>query len=168
MSLETRSRLREGRDPAKTNGAIARAIHRCMIAATVVVMDVVVVVVVVIVVVVLVVVAIFEWDFRLLFSLLQSGERRGATRTQSGEKGASCWYKHICRSGETLFFFEAVVGVIFAMYRRPIFTRMAHPRICQQTAEDLGSLLSTDPGFCSSAVKCMNTWTVFLLHYIQL
>lgn len=52
-----------------------------------------------------------------------------------------------------LFFFEAVVGVIFAMYRRPIFTRMAHPRICQQTAEDLGSLLSTDPGLCSSAVK---------------
>lgn len=105
MSLETRSGLREGRDPAKTDGAIARAIHSCMIAATVVVVDVVVVVVVVvIVVVVLVVVAIFEWDFRLLFRLLQSGERRGATRTQSGEKGASCWYKHICRSGETLFF----------------------------------------------------------------
>lgn len=151
MSLETRSRLREARDPAKTDGAIARAIQSWMIAATVVVVDVVVVVVVV-VVVILVVVAIFEWDFRLLFRLLQSGERRGATRTQSGEKGASCWYKHICRSGETLFFFEAVVGVIFAMYRRPIFTRMAHPRICQQTAEDLGSLLSTDPGLCSSAV----------------
>lgn len=101
MSLETRSRLREGRDPAKTDGAIARAIPSFMIAATVVVLDVVVVVVVVLVVVV---VAIFEWDFRLLFRLLQSGERRGATRTQSGEKGASCWYKHICRSGETLFF----------------------------------------------------------------
>lgn len=36
------------------------------------------------VVVIVVVVAIFEWDFRLLFSLLQSGERREATRTQSG------------------------------------------------------------------------------------